>query len=227
MSSNSINTDNLLFNVNEIFYSIQGEGTRAGRPCIFVRFQGCELRCSWCDTPYALDLKQIEKEMTGTQILDEIKEYECKYILFTGGEPLLQRDLIPLLDYFVQLGYETAIETNGHQSVKYINPEVIKILDLKAPGSGMDKFNNLHNLKYLTRTDEIKIIVTDRNDYEWSKKIILEQNLHDIVAGVILSPALGKIDLKAIAEWILEDNLPVRLQAQLHKIIWSPEERGV
>jgi 7-carboxy-7-deazaguanine synthase len=222
-----INIDNLKFNVNEIFYSIQGEGTRAGRPCVFVRLQGCELRCSWCDTPYALEIKQNAMEMTGTQILNQVLDFDCKYVLFTGGEPLLQKDLLPLLDKFVEMGFETSIETNGHQNIENVNPKVIKIMDFKAPGSGMDKFNRFENLGFLLKSDEIKIVIAGYNDYQWSRNLILEQKLHEKVESVILSPALNVVDYKDLAEWILEDKLPVRMQVQMHKIIWPPDARGV
>ena len=219
--------NNIDFNVSEIFYSIQGEGNMAGKPCIFIRLQGCELRCEWCDTPYALDIKSKELEMTGMEIVDSIKKYDCNYILFTGGEPLLQKNINFVIDYLINENYFVSIETNGHQSIEKVNKKAVKIIDFKAPGSGMSKFNNFDNLNFLQKTDEVKVIISDRQDYDWAKKFILEQNLHEKVLNVILSPEYGKLNSRILAEWILEDSLPVRLQLQIHKYIWHPDKRGV
>lgn len=216
-----------LFNVSEIFYSIQGEGTRTGFPCVFVRFQGCELRCTWCDTPYALDIKQKENIMSTDDIFTAIEKYNCKYITLTGGEPLIQKNIHSLIDSFIDNNYLIAIETNGHQDIKNINNKAIIMLDLKAPSSGMSKFNNLDNLNFLKPIDEIKCVVSNRDDYDWLKDIILERNLLNEILALNISPAFGEMEIKELAEWILNDNLKVRIQLQLHKYIWDPNQRGV
>ena len=227
MEQNKNNMDEIQFNVSEIFYSIQGEGSRAGRPCVFVRLQGCELRCIWCDTDYALDIKQIGMMMTVSEIAEKINGYGCGFVLFTGGEPLQQKNADAMINHFVELGYETAVETNGHQDISKLDREVIKIMDIKAPASGMIRFNNFGNLEFLQKTDEIKCVITDRRDYEWARHVIMERKLHELVDNVILSPAFGSINLQDLANWILEDKLPVRLQVQIHKIIWPEVKRGV
>jgi 7-carboxy-7-deazaguanine synthase len=215
------------FNVSEIFYSIQGEGLHMGKPCVFVRMQGCELRCIWCDTPYALDIKQKEKTMTSEEIIAKIRSFDCNYVLFTGGEPLLQTGVDGLMNYLVDKGYEVAVETNGHQDILILNDSVIKVMDLKAPASGMSDYNNFENLNYLSKKDEIKIIIADRGDYEWSKKIILDNKLHKLVNSIILSPVFVELSPAVLAEWILEDSLPVRMLLQMHKFIWESNKKGV
>lgn len=222
-----MNLETLKFNVSEIFYSIQGEGSRAGLPCLFVRLQGCMLRCSWCDTPYALDIRQKEHEMTGSGIIDEIMEYKCRFIMFTGGEPLQQKDVIHLIKYLCEQDYTVAIETNGHVHTGDIDSRAIKILDLKCPGSGMNKFNNYDNLNILNRHDEIKFVIKDDNDYEWAKEKIIEYSLYDKVDTILMSPVFGIMEPVRLAKLILRDSLPVRLQLQMHKFIWEPETRGV
>jgi 7-carboxy-7-deazaguanine synthase len=214
-------------NINEIFYSIQGEGTQAGLACIFVRLQGCELRCSWCDTPYALEIKSEQMRMNGKEIADKIMEYNCRLILFTGGEPLNQPDVLPLMNYFLENNYSVTLETNGHKDISNVNPDVKRILDLKCPGSNMSDYNNYDNFKFLTKFDEVKCVIANREDYLFAKSIIEKYSLDEKAGSVILSPAFGKIELIEIAEWMLQDSLPARLQMQLHKFIWSPDTRGV
>lgn len=215
------------FNVSEIFYSIQGEGTRTGFPCVFVRFQGCELRCTWCDTPYALDIKQKEKIMSLNDIINSVANYDCKYITLTGGEPLIQINISSLIDALIEKEYLVAIETNGHQNIKNINHKAIIMLDIKAPSSGMSKFNYFDNFNYLKPIDEIKCVVSNRDDYDWLKEIILERNLLNRINALNISPAFGILEMKELAEWILQDNLNARIQLQLHKYIWEPNQRGV
>lgn len=218
---------NLDFNISEIFYSIQGESSRAGMPCVFVRFQGCEIRCSWCDTAYSLDIKQKELSYKGIEIIREIEMYNCNYILFTGGEPLYQPNTVDLMNFLADSGYLVSVETNGHQDISMIDNRVVKILDLKCPGSGMEKYNNYKNLDYLTNIDEIKFVIKDKNDYLWAKEKVINLNLNDKVYNVIFSPVFNQMDYQELANWILADNLPVRMQLQIHKYIWEPNQRGV
>lgn len=219
--------NNIKFNISEIFYSIQGESTHAGERCVFVRLQGCELRCNWCDTPYALDINEKIKLMTADEIVNAIKKYDCNFITFTGGEPLLQNGIADLINHLAGKNYKVSVETNGHQDISYLHPSVIKIMDLKAPGSGMEKYNFFENLKYLTDKDDVKIAISDRNDYEWSKKIIYKKKLHKLINSVILTPVFGEQNPEELAEWILQDNLPARMLLQMHKFIWGSDRRGV
>ena len=215
------------YNVNEIFYSIQGEGTRSGKACIFVRMQGCLLRCSWCDTPYALERKQTEKLMTGQEILDYIAQYDCKFLMLTGGEPLEQPNIGEFVESALLQGYEVVIETNGQQDISKVSKDAVKILDLKCPGSAMHKKNNYKNIEYLDGKDEVKFVISDREDYEWSLAKCEEFNLFDKVKEVLFSPVFGKLEPVELANWILEDKKPVRMQLQMHKFIWEPNTRGV
>lgn len=219
--------EDLKFNVNEIFYSIQGEGSRTGRPCVFVRMQGCLLRCSWCDTPYALDRKKTEKIMSGREILDEVDRHNCKFLMLTGGEPLEQKNIEEFIEIAADEGFEVVIETNGQQSVKNIDKRAVKILDLKCPGSNMHKKNNYKNLEYLTPKDEVKFVIRDREDYEWAKQKCDEYDLYNKVSEVLFSPVFEDLEPVVLANWILEDHLPARMQMQMHKYIWEPNTRGV
>lgn len=218
---------NTKLNISEIFYSIQGEGSRAGLPCVFVRLQGCNLRCSWCDTPYALEIKQEEKLLTLEQIISEVEQYNCNFIEFTGGEPLQQTKVVDLINYFANSGKTVAIETNGYYSFSYIDPKVIKIMDIKCPGSKMQKFNNFDNLKYLTKNDEIKFVVLDKADFDFALNIINKYNLEKIVGTILFSPVFGKCEPIDLANWILSTRKNYRLQLQMHKYIWHPDTRGV
>ncbi len=212
--------------ITEIFHSIQGETSRAGLPSVFVRLQGCMLRCTWCDTDYGLDFVGGTK-MTLVEIIDEVKSYNCDYITFTGGEPLRQDDVIPLMKYFCDEGFTVTTETNGHVPVDNLDPRIIKIMDVKCPGSGMMKFNNYDNLKILQPHDEVKFVIKDRKDYDFAKDIIREYDLEGKVKTILFSPVFGEMNERRLAEWILEDNIPVRLQLQIHKFIWEPDTRGV
>lgn len=215
------------FKINEIFYSIQGEGSRAGLPCVFIRFQGCRLRCSWCDTPYALEFNNSLKQLSESEIIDELKKYNCNFIEFTGGEPLEQKDLPELMQKLCDLGYTIAIETSGYLSIKNIDNRVIKILDVKCPGSGMHKKNKFENFNYITNNDELKFVIKNIDDYIWAKNILKEYDLFSKAGNILFSPAFGHIQNIDLARWILEDNLDVRLQLQLHKYIWHPDTKGV
>lgn len=219
--------DKLSFNVSEIFHSIQGEGSRAGMPCVFVRLQGCGLRCSWCDTPYGLKLNKVETILSGQEIIDKVLSYDCDFVEFTGGEPLEQPDVIELMKYFVSKGLIVAVETAGYLTTKDIPKEVIKIIDFKAPGSKMSNKNNYENFNYLNPDDELKFVICDRADYEWSVNLLNEHNLYSKVNTILFSPVFGKLEYVTLANWILEDRLKVRMQIQLHKHIWEPNTRGV
>ncbi len=209
--------------VNEIFYSIQGESTYTGRPCVFVRLTACNLRCRWCDTEYAF----YEGEgLTIEQVLERVRDYKCPLVEITGGEPLLQEEVHPLIDRLLLEGYEVLIETGGSLDVGRLDPRVVKILDLKAPGSGMERHNNLDNLRYLDRKDQVKFVVADRRDYEWAKRMMAEHALAEKVQ-VLFSPVFGELHPREVAEWILADRLQARLQIQLHKYLWDPDQRGV
>jgi len=211
-------------NITEIFYSIQGESTHAGRPCVFVRLTGCNLRCRWCDTAYAFDGGQ---RMTIEEVAAAVARHQCNLIEITGGEPLLQEGVYPLIDALLAVDNTVMIETSGASDVSRLDPRVIKIMDLKCPGSGESERNLWSNLEYLRAHDEIKFVVADRLDYEWAREAIGTRDLAARVNAVLISPVFGEMDPEALAGWILEDNLPARMQLQLHKHIWPPNTRGV
>lgn len=210
--------------MTEIFLSIQGESSRAGLPCVFVRATGCHLRCVWCDTDYAF---HGGREMTVAEVLAEIEEMAggCRLVEITGGEPLLQRDTVALAERLLQQGYTVLCETNGSLDLSPLPRDVIKIMDIKCPGSGEAERNLWENLDRLGPADEIKFVIRDRADYEWARDVIRERRL----AGrrLLIAPVWGELGLAALADWLLEDGLPVRLQTQLHKHIWSPQVAGV
>lgn len=214
-------------NINEIFYSIQGEGSRTGLPCVFVRMQGCMLRCKWCDTDYALELREIKNIMTIEEIINKIQSFNCNFVELTGGEPLAQENTVLLAKILCDLGYQVAIETNGYSDISKLDCRVIKIMDLKCPDSGMSKFNNYENIKYLSHKDEVKFVIASDNDFEWATEIIKKYDLTKIVSYVFVSPAFGLYEPKKLAEKVLNCGLNIRLQLQLHKYIWEPNTRGV
>jgi 7-carboxy-7-deazaguanine synthase len=209
--------------VNEIFFSIQGEGDRMGWPCIFVRLSFCNLRCAWCDSEYTF---YEGKERSLDEVLDAIRGYPCRLVELTGGEPLVQQGAIPLLRKLCDAGYEVMLETSGSLDISAVDPRVRRIVDLKCPGSGMVARNRMDNLRLLGPGDELKFVIKDRFDYEWAKEIVLRENLSER-CPVLFSPVWGSIEFRDLAEWILDDGLPVRLQLQLHKFIWDPNARGV
>lgn len=217
----------LTYNVSEIFYSIQGEGTRAGRPCTFIRLQGCTLRCTWCDTPYALDHRVSEHQMTGAEILQKIEEIGCRFVEFTGGEPLEQPAVIPLMQLLCDQGYEVAVETGGHIDTQAVDPRVITILDVKCPDSKMDSLNHLDNLTRLRPHDEVKFVLASRTDYDYARAMLRDYNLSSRCAAVLMSCVFGKLEFRTLVEWILADHLDVRFQLQQHKFVWDPHQRGV
>jgi len=209
--------------VYEIFKSIQGETSYAGTPFIFIRTTGCNLRCRWCDTTYAYDEGE---DYSIDEIVRILGKYDCRNVVITGGEPLLQEDTPLLAEYLVKNGYNVFVETNGSINVSGLHPDVIKILDIKCPGSGMAENIEWDNLKVLSSRDEVKFIVADYNDYVWAKSVIESYHLTD-VCSVLIAPVFSSLEPKQLAEWIINDSLNVRLQLQLHKYIWGPDARGV
>jgi 7-carboxy-7-deazaguanine synthase len=210
--------------VNEIFYSIQGESTYSGRPCIFVRLTGCNLRCSYCDTRYAYE-QGVNMELT--EIINRIAAHRCRLVEITGGEPLLQSQTPILIYKLLENGYEVMLETNGSLDISRVDGRCIKIVDIKCPTSGESDKNDLENLKRLGSKDQVKFVIENRMDYEYAKET-MDSNCPDFPEEQILfSPVSGGIAPSRLAEWILEDNLNVRLHLQLHKIIWPDRKRGV
>lgn len=210
--------------INEIFYSIQGESTKAGLPCIFVRLTYCNIRCVYCDTEYAF-YEGVDK--TIDDIVDEVKSYNCKLVEITGGEPLVQENVHILMARLCDSGYDVMIETGGSLPIENIDKRVKIVLDVKTPYSKMEKKNRYKNIPHLKPNDEVKFVVGSREDYEWVKEIICRYDLLNKVEHVLLSPVFDKVENIELAEWILQDKLNVRFQLQMHKYIWHPETRGV
>jgi 7-carboxy-7-deazaguanine synthase len=210
--------------INEIFYSIQGESTRAGRPCVFVRLTACDLRCSWCDTPYAF---HEGRKMSIDEVADAVAVHGCDLVEITGGEPLLQEDVYPLMDRLIAEGRTVMLETGGHRPIDRVPRAVLKIVDVKCPGSGEAASNDWENLGRLAPHDEVKFVVKDRTDYDFARQVIARYDLPSRAAAVLISPVHGVLDPKTLSEWMLADRVPARLQLQLHKYIWSPTTRGV
>jgi 7-carboxy-7-deazaguanine synthase len=209
--------------VTEIFHSIQGESTFAGLPCVFVRVTGCPLRCTWCDTTYAFYDGQ---EMSLDQIVERVEKLGCRLVEVTGGEPLHHPDAFDLVVRLLDEGYTVLVETSGAIDIGPLDPRAVVIMDLKCPGSGMADRNVWSNLDRLKPRDQVKFVVKDREDYLWTREVIERTKLHERHV-VLVSPVLGELDPKALADWILADRLPIRLQLQLHKFIWDPAARGV
>lgn len=212
--------------ITEIFYSIQGESSWAGSPCVFVRTTGCNLRCVWCDTEYSF---YGGRTMSVAEVAAEVRKYGCKLVEITGGEPLLQKELNDLCRLLLDSGHTVLIETGGSLDISELDPRTIRIMDIKCPGSGEVERNYWPNLKHLTERDEVKFVVKDRADFDWARKVALEHHLTERCT-VLFSPVWGELDLKPLAEWILADTAlrgRVRLQVQLHKFIWGPNVRGV
>jgi len=213
-----------MLTINEIFHSIQGESTHAGRPCVFVRLTACDLRCSWCDTPYAF---HEGTKMTVEDVVSRVREYGCDVVEVTGGEPLLQKDVYPLMRRLLDEGRTVMLETGGHLSVDEVPEGVVRVIDVKCPGSGEAEKVHWANLDRLRPTDEVKFVIADRADYEYARAIVSERDLVSKTAAVLFSPVHGVMNARELAEWILADRLPVRLQLQAHKYIWDPNTRGV
>jgi 7-carboxy-7-deazaguanine synthase len=213
-----------MLTIHEIFYSVQGESSYAGQPCVFVRLTACDLRCSWCDTPYAFyegSKRSIES------VLAELDAVSCPLVEITGGEPLLQEDVYPLMEQLLARGRTVLLETGGHRSTARVPEHVVTILDVKCPGSGESGKNDWSNLDRLRSHDEVKFVIKDRTDYDYARDVIARYDLAHRAAAVHLSPVHGVMNPRTLSEWLLADKLPVRLQLQLHKYIWDPATRGV
>lgn len=209
--------------VNEIFHSIQGESTHAGRRCVFVRLTCCNLRCTYCDTAYAFEEGE---DMSVEAVAGAVKSYECNLVEITGGEPLLQPEVHQLMTLLCDEGMEVLLETSGSIDISVVDPRVNRIVDFKCPSSGMEKRNMWDNIHYIGENDEIKFIIGTREDYEWAKDIIYK---YDMTARcpVLMGVVYGVLEPRILAEWILTDHLRVRYQLQIHKYIWTPDARGV
>ena len=213
-----------LLTLNEIFYSVQGESSYAGQRCVFVRLTACDLRCSWCDTPYAF-FEGRKHELS--DVVARVDEYDCPLVEVTGGEPLLQEEVYPLMQELLNRGKTVLLETGGHRSTERVPADVVTILDVKCPGSGEDAKMHWENLERLRPRDEVKFVIKDRTDYEYARDVISRYDLRRRAAAIHLSPVHGVMHPRALSEWVLADNLPVRVQLQLHKYIWEPDTRGV
>jgi 7-carboxy-7-deazaguanine synthase len=211
-----------LLKVNEIFYSIQGESSFSGIPFVFIRLTGCNLRCAYCDTKYAYE--EGEKLTVG-QVLKEVEEFECDYVEVTGGEPLLQENTPLLVDSLIDKGFKVLVETNGTKDISVLSDEAIIIMDIKCPSSGEVGKMDWKNLNRLKSKDEVKFVIAEKSDYDWAKGIIEEKDLIGKVK-ILMSPVTEKLPPALLANWILEDNLDVRLQLQLHRILWPDAKRG-
>jgi 7-carboxy-7-deazaguanine synthase len=207
----------LALRLTEVFYSLQGEASRIGLPTVFVRLTGCPLRCSWCDTTYSFTGGEAA---TIESVLAEVAKYPARQVCVTGGEPLAQKDCLPLLTALCDAGYDVSLETSGALDISGVDPRVSRIMDLKAPDSGEAAKNRWENLASLNARDEIKIVIASRGDYEWARDALREHQL-DRHCPVLFSPAQGLIEARSLAEWILEDGLNVRFQLQMHKLLWG------
>lgn len=213
-----------MLTINEIFHSIQGESTHAGRPCVFVRLTACDLRCSWCDTPYAFT---EGRKMAIDDVVARVESMGGRLVEITGGEPLLQKAVYPLMETLLARGYEVLLETGGHVPLDQVPPAVKMIVDVKCPGSGEADRNHWDNLALVDRNDEVKFVIQDRADYEYARGVVMERGIAERVNAVHFSPVHGVLEPRVLAEWVLADRLPVRVQLQMHKYIWSPTARGV
>ena len=209
--------------ISEIFKSIQGESSYAGLPCVFVRTSGCNLRCGWCDTSYAF---YEGEERSIDSVLEEIRGFGCDCVEITGGEPLLQEEVYPLMKRLLDEGYRLLIETSGSLPIDKIDRRAVVIMDIKCPGSRMSHAVHWENIRHLKKEDEVKFVIADRSDYDWSKEVLGRYPLL-LERTILFSPAFGLMEPRQLAEWVLEDRLPVRLQLQIHKYIWDPQMRGV
>ena len=213
-----------MLTINEIFHSIQGESSRAGQLCVFVRLTACDLRCSWCDTPYAF---HEGRSMSVDEVVAAVEAHGTPLVEITGGEPLLQDDVYPLIDRLLAGGRTVMLETGGHRPITRVPAAVLKIVDVKCPASGEAAKNDWSNLDRLAPHDEVKFVVQDRADYEFARDVIARYELPSRAAAVLLSPVHDVLEPRTLSEWMLADRLPARLQLQLHKFIWSPSTRGV
>jgi len=210
--------------IHEIYESIQGESTFAGLPCTFVRLSRCNLRCRWCDTPQAFE---GGTQLPRAEVLEKALSFGTPLVELTGGEPLLQPGAIPLLQELCDSGRTVLLETSGERDISGVDPRVHRIMDLKAPGSDESHRNRWENIEHLTQRDEVKVVLSDRADYDWAKAVIEEHDLASRVNAVLLSCVWGELDPKDLVQWVLEDRLPVRVQMQMHKLIWDADAQGV
>ncbi len=212
-----------MLKINEIYFSIQGESSNAGLPCVFVRLTYCNLRCTYCDTEYAF---YDGKELSIGEIIEQIDKFDCKLVEITGGEPLVQKESLELMKILCDKGYNVMLETGGSISIKEIDPRVKIIMDLKCPSSGMVKKNFYENINFLKKDDEVKFVIGSKEDYIWTKEILKKYDI-DSKCEVLFSVVFGKLEPVKLVEWILEDKLNVRFQLQMHKFIWEPTAKGV
>jgi 7-carboxy-7-deazaguanine synthase len=210
--------------ISEIYPSIQGESTHVGRPCVFVRLTACNLRCAWCDTPYAFT---GGRSMSIDDVVTEVDRQGCRLVEITGGEPLLQPDVHPLMRRLVDAGYEVLLETGGHMPLDDVPDEVAAIVDVKCPASGEAARMHWPNLDQLSAHDEVKFVIQDRADFEYAARVVDERGLAGRTRAVLFSPVHGVLSADTLARWILEAHVPARLQIQAHKYIWAPDARGV
>ena len=213
-----------MLTVHELYLSVQGESTHVGRPCTFVRLTACDLRCRWCDTPYAFT---GGRKMTVDDVAAEVDRLGCRLVEITGGEPLLQREVYPLMDALLARGFEVLLETGGQVPLDDVPAAVRKIVDVKCPGSGEAHRMHWPNLDLVSRSDEVKFVIADRADFDYAADVTARHRLIERTAAVLFSPVHGELDPAELVQWILESRLPVRMQLQTHKYIWSPETRGV
>jgi 7-carboxy-7-deazaguanine synthase len=213
-----------MLTINEIFHSIQGESTYAGEPCVFVRLTACDLRCRWCDTPYAF---HEGRRMSVDEVVSAVDEYGCPTVEVTGGEPLLQPEVHDLMARLLASGKTVLLETGGHRSIAGVPAGVIRVMDIKCPGSGEAERMDWSNLACLTPRDQVKFVMADRADYEYAREVLTRERLAERCDAVLFSPVHGELNPRTLAEWVLTDRLPVRVQLQLHKYIWDAQTRGV
>jgi len=212
-----------MLTVNEVFLSIQGEGSRAGRPCVFVRLTGCPLRCAWCDTAYAFHEGARRDE---AELAADLRCFPSRLVCLTGGEPLAQPDAFPFVTRLLDEGWEVVVETSGHVPLGPLDPRAVAIMDVKTPGSGESQRMEWANLDRLRAADEVKFVIDGRADYDWARDVVLGRNLAERCT-VLFSPVHGVLDPGTLGRWILDDGLGVRLQVQLHKVLWPGVTRGV
>ncbi len=212
-----------MLRVTEIYRSVQGEGKHAGYPCVFVRLTGCNLRCTWCDTEYGYN---GGKDFSLNEILTKVASYNTQLVEVTGGEPLLQEETPQLVDLLLENGYTVLIETAGSIDISCVSEKAVRIVDMKCPGSGMLDKNLYKNLDLVTDKDEVKFVIKDKTDFDWSLNLIKEYDLEN-KTQVLVSPVYGEMDQEKLTEWLLESGINARMQVQLHKIIWGPDKTGV
>lgn len=213
-----------MLTVNEIFHSIQGESTYAGRPCVFVRLTACDLRCTWCDTAYAFS---EGRKRSVDSVVEEVRSYGCDLVEVTGGEPLLQADVYPLMQALLTTGHVVLLETGGHISIANVPEGVVHVMDIKCPGSGESLKTDWTNVERLTSRDEVKFVIADRTDYDYAKNVLDQFDLAARAHAVLFSPVHGVLGAAELARWVLNDRLKVRVQLQVHKYVWGANVRGV